>query len=339
MQLSRNSLFLIAQFLMLFVLIVVASLVSPYFLSYRNFTNILRQASLIIIPAIGQAIVIINGGFDLSVGATLALSAVLTALLWKLGLPIGVAATIGVLSGVVVGLVNGLLISRVKLPPFVATYGMMFVLMGISMVLMGGDYIVGFPDSFVYLGTGYLGFGDAKLPMPFIAAVLLAILIDALMTKTILGRQIYAVGSNARAARLSGINVPNVQLIAFVLCGMIAAFGGLVVMGRMNAAEMRMGDDFLLPVVAAVILGGCSLAGGEGSVWGTFVGGLILTITLNVMTLTGVPDFWHRAISGIVIIVAVVLDQVIRRFIATRLDHSATPETKAVSGATAMGGR
>lgn len=326
MRLSRNSLFLIAQFSMLLVLMVFASIVSPYFLSVRNITNILRQASLIIIPAIGQAVVIINGGFDLSVGATLALGAVLTALLWKLGLPIWLAATLGVGSGLVVGFLNGLMVSRVKLPPFIATYGMMFVLMGTSMVLMHGDYIVGFPDYFKFIGMRYLGTGTWKMPMPFVIAIILAVAVDLLMTRTTIGRRIQAAGSNASAARLSGINVANVQLFAFTLCGGLAALGGLVVMARMNAAEMRMGDDFLLPVVAAVILGGCSLSGGEGSVWGTFVGGIILTMVTNVMTLSGVPDFWHRAVSGLVIIVAVILDQGIKRLISSRLDRTPVPD-------------
>lgn len=322
MSLSRNNLFLVAQLVMLLVLVAVAALISPYFLSVRNITNILRQASLIIIPAIGQAVVIISGGFDLSVGATLALGAVLTALLWSLGTPMWAAAIIGVASGLLVGVLNGLMVSRVKVPPFVATYGMMFVLMGTSMVLMHGDYIVGFPGYFKVIGTGYIGTGALRLPIPFIIAVLLALLVHVLMTKTTLGRQIHAVGSNRRAARLSGINVANVQLLAFVLCGGIAALGGLVVMARMDAAEMRMGDDFLMPVVAAVILGGCSLAGGEGSVWGTLVGGIILTMVTNVMTLSGVPDFWHRAVSGVVIIVAVVLDHGIRKLMAARLDRA-----------------
>ncbi len=328
MALSRNSLFLVAQLALLVLLIVIASLITPYFLSVRNLTNVIRQASLIIIPAIGQAVVIIVGGFDLSVGATLALSAVLTGLLFKLGLPFGVAASIGLMSGLVVGLLNGLMVSRVKIPPFVATYGMMFVLMGVSMVLMHGDYIVGFPKPFKFIGMGYLGTGAVKAPMPFVVAILLALVVDTLMTRTTIGRRIYAVGSNRRAARLSGINVANMQLFAFTLCGLTAAIGGLVVMARMDAAEMRMGDDFLLPVVAAVILGGCSLAGGEGSVWGTFVGAIILTMVMNVMTLAGVPDFWYRAVSGIVIIVAVMLDQRIRRMILGQLDRMPSPETQ-----------
>jgi len=334
MSISRNLLFLLAQLGMLVLLVVVASFVTPYFMTGRNISNILRQASLIIIPAIGQAIVIIIGGFDLSVGATLAMGAVLTASLWKLGVPIGIAAVIGVIAGLFVGILNGVMVSRVKLPPFVATYGMMFVLMGTSMVIMYGDYIVGFPDSFTLIGTGYLDVGGFRLPFPFMIAILLAFIIDILMTRTTLGRRIYATGSNRRAARLSGINTPNIQLIAFMICGGIAACGGLVVMARMSAAEMRMGDDFLLPTVAAVVLGGCSLAGGEGSVWGTFVGGLILIGVINVMTLTGVPDFWHRAVSGIVIIAAVILDQVIRRVIASRLESVSTIETKQMAPAT-----
>ncbi len=195
MQFSRNTLFLFAQFGILLVLVIIASIITPYFLSLRNITNILRQASLIIIPAIGQAVVIISGGFDLSVGANLALGAVLTALLWKLGMPIWLAAMAGLLAGTLVGFINGFLVSRIKLPPFIATYGMMFVLMGVSMVLMHGDYVVGFPPGFTTMGTGYLGGGDTRLPIPFFIAIFIALVIDFFMTRTILGRQIYATGS------------------------------------------------------------------------------------------------------------------------------------------------
>jgi len=315
---SRTRVILLTQIAILIVLIVTATLVSPYFFTTRNLINILRQASLIVIPATGQAVVIISGGFDLSVGAILALSAVVTALLWKLGMPIYLAAICGLLAGLAAGWVNGILVSRVKLPPFVATYGMMFVLMGTSMVLMGGDYIVGFPEEFQFLGKGSAGVGDAQLPMPFVIAIITAAVLDVLMTLTTFGRRVHAVGSNRQAARLSGISVQKVQLAVYMLCGLVAALGGLVVMGRMNAAEMRMGDDFLLPVVAAAVLGGCSLAGGEGSVWGTFVGAIILVTVTNVMTLAGTPDYWRPAVSGAVIIVAVILDLIGRRFLQSR---------------------
>ncbi len=318
---SRTRVILFTQLFILIALTAIASFVSPYFLTFQNAMNILRQASLIVIPAVGQAVVIIAGGFDLSVGAIFALGAVSSALLFKLGAPIYIWVPFGLLCGVAAGFINGIMVSRVKLPPFVATYGMMFALWGVSMLLLHGDYIIGFPEIFQVIGKGTLGFHpNFQVPMPFLMAVGLALIVDAIMSFTTFGRSVYAIGSNRVAARLSGINVANVQLLTFMLCGLTAALGGLVLMARMNAAEMRMGDEFLLPVVAAVVLGGCSLEGGEGSVWGTFVGAIILVAVTNVLTLAGAPDYWRDAVNGGVIIFAVILDIGVRRFLARRLN-------------------
>jgi ribose transport system permease protein len=337
MSLSRSRMMLYTQVVILLLLVAVATMVSPYFLTSRNITNILRQASLIVIPAVGQAVVIISGGFDLSVGAILTLSAVMTGLLFKAGVPIYLAAMVGILAGVLAGCVNGLMVSRVKLPPFVATYGMMFALQGTAMMLLHGDYIVGLPESFQDLARGAIGIGEFRVPYPFLAAILAALTIGTIMTRTTLGRRIHALGANSEAARLSGVNTPNIQLLAFVLCGFVAAIGGLVVMARMNGVEMRMGDDFLLPTVAAVILGGCSLAGGEGSVWGTFVGAIVLTVVTNVMTLAGAPDYWRPAVSGVVIIAAVVIDLFGQRALLHRLGRQRTqPVAEPTASGSAM---
>jgi ribose transport system permease protein len=285
------------------------ALCSDTFLTAANIVNVLRQTSLLFILASGLTVVVITAGLDLSVGANIALSACLAGLAMKAGgSPLaGVAAGLG--TGALVGLLNGLMVSLLRIPSFIATYGMLWVLQGIAYAVMGGEAVYGFPQAFRMLGVGRV----LGVPLPVLGMLALLVLGTLLLRRTVWGHQIYAVGANAEAARLSGVPVRRRLILVYLGSGLAVGFASLVFLARLNSAEADIGDTLTLPAIAAVLIGGTSLFGGVGSLFGSFIGALLLTLVLNGMNLLDVSANWQPLVTGTIVLLAVWLDLRTRR--------------------------
>jgi ribose transport system permease protein len=282
------------------------SFASPYFLTTANALGVARAFSLTAIAAIGQTMVIITGGIDLSVGSVLALSGLSTGMLLASGLPLVPSVIAGLAIGMLFGLCNGLLITRIGLPPFIATLGMLSIGRGLVYVLTKG-YPVTVPrgeELLLQVGQGYVGI----VPVPVIIMVGITIVATLFLSKTTLGRYIYAVGGNEEAARLAGINVSRVKMFVYTMSGLLAAISGIILLSRLVSAQPSAGLGFELPVIAAAIIGGTSLLGGEGTVLGAVLGAAIIGVLENGMVLLGVNTYAQQAVTGAVILLAVGLD-------------------------------
>jgi ribose transport system permease protein len=291
------------------------SLLSPVFLTNRNVVNIITTASIPAILAIAQTIVILTANIDLSIGSIFAIAGVTTGVLLKSGnIPAPYAVFAGLAMGASLGFINGLLVAVIKLPPFIATYGVSFTAYGLASGILKGYVIYGFPDAFRFIGNGKF-YG---IPMAIILAGIIVFLMWLLLTRTTFGRRVFALGANAEAARMSGINTKGVLILVYVLSGFIAAFAGIVQIARINAADVELGTTLLQPTIAAVVIGGTSMYGGEGGVWGTVVGALTMGIIQNALILLGVPTLWQQFILGLFIIVAILADQAVRRLTGRR---------------------
>jgi ribose transport system permease protein len=294
----------ISRLVALVILIVVLSILSPYFLTWSNLVNVLRQASLQFMMSAGLTIVILTAGIDLSIGAVLGLAACVSASLISGGFVIlGIASAL--LAGLACGTINGLLVTIGRIPPFIATYGMLWIAFGLGYVFMKGEVIYGLPEQFRFIGAGFLW----GIPFPVIVAAALLIVLHFLLHRTVLGRSIYAIGGNPDAARLSGMPVTRRLVTVYALSGLLSGFAALVVIARINAADSGLGEDLLLPAIAAVCLGGTSLFGGIGGIMGTAVGSIILAMIVNGMNLLGVQTFWQNAVMGTIILISVLADQ------------------------------
>lgn len=287
---------------------VVLAFLNDAFLTTNNLLNVLRQASLVFFMASGLTLVILTGKIDLSVGATVGLSACLAATAIKSTGSPWLGALVGIGAGSLVGLANGTMVTGLRIPSFIATYGSMWIVQGITYYYMGGETIYGFPPGFRALGSGYaLG---VPIPVYLMAGFLL--IGSFFAGRTTYGQQIYAIGANAVAARLSGIPVNSRLVLVFIMSGAMAGLASLVFLARLNSAEGDIGEALTLPTVAAVLIGGTSLFGGIGTVFGTFVGALILTLILNGMNLLAVSANWQPLITGAIIIFSVWLDMATR---------------------------
>jgi len=285
-------------------IIVILSILSPQFLSWGNFVNVARQASLQFLIAAGLTIVVLTGGIDLAIGAILGLAACLSASLISQGhVAWGIASAL--LAGLAAGAASGTLITYGRIPAFIATYGMLWIAHGLGYVFMRGEVIYGFPESFRFIGAGFVG----PVPVPVIVAVVLLVALHVMLHKTVLGRAIYAIGGNPNAARLSGMPVQRRLITVYALSGLLSGFAALVVIARVNAADSSLGEDLLLPAIAAVCLGGTSLFGGQGGIVGTAVGSIILALVINGMNLLGVETFWQNGVMGSIILASVLADQ------------------------------
>lgn len=295
----------------LLLLIVVLSVLSPAFLTVSNAINIFQQISVLAILALGATAVIITGGIDLSVGSILALSGITTA--WvasTAGLPFGLAIVVGLAAGAAAGLVNGLLITEGKLPPFIATLAMLSVARGLTLVMSDGRPISGLPSWFRQL-VSYRLFGI--VPLSVLLVVLLYVLGSAYLRLRPSGRALYAIGGSEEVARLSGLRVDREKLKVYTAAGFLAGVGGLVLAARLNSAQPTAGGGVELDVIAAVVIGGASLAGGAGTVAGTLTGALIIGVLRNGLNLLDVSSFWQQVVIGSVIAAAVMVDTLRRR--------------------------
>lgn len=280
------------------------AMLRPAFLNPENLTNILRQASLMVLQAAGLTWTIIGGGIDLSIGATLAVAATGGGYLLMQGVSVPLVLTAVLAGGALVGLINGVLTTYVRLPAFIATYGMLWIVQGAANLIMQGQIFFGFPLSFRFVGSGYV----AGVSVPVILMALVVLVLAFVQNYTVFGRELYTAGSNEVAATLGGIPVRRIQISAYVVSGLMAALAGLVMIARMDAAEASIGDPTMLPAIGAVVIGGTSMSGGKGGVGGTLVGAVIMTVILNGMNLLGVESLWQPLVVGAVMIVAVGLD-------------------------------
>jgi len=281
------------------------SLLSREFLTVSNLLNLLRQVSINAIIACGMTLVILTGGIDLSVGSVLALSSAVLAGLAAGGTPWPLALLAALALGAALGLFNGVIITRGKIAPFVATLGTMAIARGFTLVYTGGRPVTGLPSALRWLGTGYVG----PIPAPIIIMVAVFAVVYLVLAHTPVGRFIYAVGSNEEAARFAGIPVARVTALTYVITGLASALAGAILTGRLNSAQPTAGSGFELDAIAAVVLGGTSLAGGQGSVLGTAIGALIIGILDNGLNLLGVSSFYQQVAQGAVILLAVLMDR------------------------------
>ena len=288
----------------LLALVILLSILSPRFLSVANLTNVLRQTSINAIIAIGMTFVILTGGIDLSVGSIFAFSSAVTATLLTAGIPAPVAITIGLLIGALAGVVNGLLVTRGKVPPFIATLAMMTIVRGATMVYTHGEPISRLGDSFYWIGNGYIWI----FPVPVILTVIVFGLAYYILTQFKLGRYIYSIGGNEEASRLSGINTKKIKVIVYSISGLLAALSGIIITSRLNSAQPTAGQGAELDAIAAVVLGGTSLSGGQGGIGGTIIGALIIGILNNGLNLLNVSPFYQAIVKGVVILIAILLD-------------------------------
>jgi ribose transport system permease protein len=296
---------LIISFLLLCLAL---TLLSDRFLTTGNILNVLRQATINGIIAIGMTMVILTAGIDLSVGAVLALSSVVTADMLQSGMAVPAAVMLGLAVGAALGLVNGIIITRANVPPFVATLGMMTIARGLALTYTEGKPITGLPAAFRTVGTGTLG----PVPVPIIIAAAAFVLGYILLTRTSLGRYIYAIGNNPVAARYAGISTNLVITFVYMLAGALAALAGMILIGRLDSAQPTAGMAFEFDAIAAVVVGGTNFAGGQGGLGGTLIGALIIAVLSNGLNLMNVSSFYQPVVSGIVIALALLLHRAIR---------------------------
>jgi ribose transport system permease protein len=299
----------VLRLLALGLLCLVLSLASDAFLTTTNIVNVLRQAALLFLLASGVTLVILTAGLDLSVGANVAMSACLAATLMKSTGSIALAVFAGLGCGLAIGIANGLLITLIRIPPFIATYGMLWILHGITYWFMKGETIHGFPAAFRAVGSGHwLG-----IPIPVFLMVAFLLVGVVFAQRTRWGQEIYAVGANPDAARLSGVPVKRRLVLVYAVSGAMAGLASLIFLARLNSAEGDIGEALTLPAIAAVLIGGTSLFGGVGSVFGTLVGALILTLVLNGMNLLAISANWQPVVTGVIVVAAVFLDNLTRK--------------------------
>lgn len=308
----------ILAFASLIVLLVFFSLASPNFLQTANILAILQATSVNGVLAIAATLVIITGGIDLSVGTLMTFTAVIAGVVLTflgMALPFGIIAAIA--AGAACGFISGSLIARMKIPPFIATLGMMLILKGLSLVISGTKPIY-FNDtpSFPMLSSGsFIGSVVPGLPVPngVVILFLLALAISWVLNRTTLGRYCFALGSNEEAVRLSGVNADGWKVAIYALAGGICGIAGLLIASRLNSAQPALGLGYELDAIAAVVIGGTSLAGGRGSVLGTIIGALIMSVLLNGLRILSVAQEWQTVVTGVIIIAAVYADMLRRR--------------------------
>ena len=289
------------MFLTLILLIIISVVMSSNFLKLTNIMNVLRQVSTNGVIAIGMTFVILTGGIDLTVGSVVACVSVCVAMLQDI--PAVPAFVIGILIGVVCGLISGVIIHYRKMQPFIVTLAKMQIVKGVAYLISGGHPIVGVSDGLNKFGSGYVG----PMPLPAVTMLVLFIIAYLLLDHTYYGRSIYAIGGNEEAARLSGTKVGIVKVSAYVISGFCAALASLMIVSRLQAGEPQVGNGYEMDAIASVAIGGTSMAGGVGSILGTFIGVLILGILNNMFNLLNLNAYVQDVVKGIIILVAVLL--------------------------------
>lgn len=293
----------------LVLLCVIITIVTPNFLTISNITNVFTQVSVNAIIAIGMTFVILTGGIDLSVGSILAISGAIGASIVKSSGNVFLAIVVAAIIGIAVGFINGLLVSKGKLQAFIVTLATMTIFRGATLVFTDGTPISKLSESFVKIGNGKIGF----MPIPVIITIIIAIIAVYTLSQTRFGRYLYALGGNEDASRLSGINTNKIKTLVYVVSGLASSIAGVIITSRIGSASPNAGTGFELDAIAAVVIGGTSLSGGEGTITGTLIGALIIGVLNNGLNLMNVSPFYQSIVKGLVILIAVLLDKKSRK--------------------------
>lgn len=289
------------------LLVMVISIVSPEFRTVKNFLSLLRQSSINGLIAFGMTCVILTDAIDLSVGSVLALSTALCAGMITAGVPAGLAMILALAIGTFLGAVSGILVTKGRLQPFIATLITMTVYRGVTMIFTGAKPISNLGDSFVLKLVGRGNF--YRIPIPVILLLLVFAAFYLLLNKTTFGRAVYATGSNWKCAKLAGVNIHRTKIAVYAISGFMASLSGLILLSRLGSAQPTLGEGYELDAIAAVALGGTSMSGGRGKIYGTFIGVLIIAVLNNGLNILGVSSYYQDVIKGLVILVAVLSDR------------------------------
>ncbi len=300
----------ISRLAVLGLMILALSLMSPSFLTVNNLLNVLRQAAPIFIIGAGQTIIILARGIDLSMDSVASLTSVVIAtLMVDSKMPFYIAMPIGLILGAILGLINGLIVTKIKLPPFVATFGTWLLFKGLTVLWIDGRVISGFSDGFHFLGIGRV-FG---IPFIIFEALLVYVVVRVVLKHTTFGRKIYSIGANPLASRVSGIRIDRILIIAFIASAVLASFGSQLYIARIDSAKSDFGEGFTLDAIAATLIGGTSFDGGVGTIEGTMIGALIIILLRNAMNLLGISPYWQGLATGLIIIIAVLGDTYLKK--------------------------
>ncbi|MGA5690001.1 ABC transporter permease subunit [Cytobacillus pseudoceanisediminis] len=304
---SLGSLQKLGPVLGLILITIILTIMSPSFLTTDNIFNVLRQVSINALIAYGMTFVILTGGIDLSVGSILALASALTAGMLASGMDPVLAVIVGLAAGAAMGMVNGLIITKGKVAPFIATLATMTIFRGFTLVYTDGRPITGLSDavSFQMLGKGYF----LGIPFPVVTMLIAYFVLFFILRKTTFGRGVYAIGGNEEASRLSGLKVDRLKIGVYSITGFLSALAGITLASRLNSAQPTAGASYELDAIAAVVLGGTSLSGGRGWIFGTLIGALIIGVLNNGLNLLNVSSFYQQVVKGGVILLAVLLDR------------------------------
>lgn len=305
----KTGIFTYGILIFLIVLFLFLSFSSPYFLTVDNLTKVLRQVAVVGIVTVGMTMVILTGGIDLSVGSILGLSSVILAKLMVSGVSIPIAIILTLLTGMVLGLFNGFLINKVNISPLISTLGTMTIFKGITYIVTKGGTIFGFPESFSFIGQGYI----LGVPVPVIILIMVYIFGFFLLNSTRFGRYVYGIGGNEKASTLSGVDVVRVKYMVYMISGLLAALASVVMLSRINSALPNAGIGLEFDVVTAVVLGGISVNGGEGKLQGVIVGLLIIGTLSNGMILLNVGEYYQTVVKGLVLLTAVGIDNIVKK--------------------------
>ncbi|MDD3715115.1 MAG: ABC transporter permease [Atribacterota bacterium] len=297
----------------LLLIIIVLSFLSKSFLTVTNLNNVTRQVAFVVITGCAVTPLMISGNFDLSIGSVLGLTGMLSALFVTQSIPLWFSIILSTLVGSAIGLLNGLMVVKLRIPSIIATLGTMYAARGLALVISGGNSIhMGLGKNFTLLGRGYLG----GIPIIFIIMFLTIFLFYFIESKTILGRYTFAIGGNKRTALLSGINVGSIIILLYFLVGTLTGFSGTLMASRLGVGQAMVGSGFEFDVIVAVVLGGTSIEGGEGSIFGMLIGAFIVGFIANGLNLMGIHSFYQSIVKGVVLVGAVLLDQKLKGRIA-----------------------
>lgn len=292
------------------ILFVICFFYDSRFRTTNNIMNVLRQASFMAIIALGEFFVILTGQMDMSISTTIGMVSIFFAgFVVNLGMPVWTALMLVVIFSAIVGVINGILVIYGNIPSFIATLVVMNIIKGIIFIYSGGLPISGLPESFNFLGAGYIGF----VPFPVILLFIVAIILYIISAFTSLGRSLFAIGGNMEASKLSGINTRAIGIIAFVFCGILTAVGALGLTSRTLAGNVTLGDALLFDVMTIVVLGGTSLTGGRGRVFGVVIAALFIQVISNMMVLQGINTYWQWVVKGLILLTVVLVDSNAKR--------------------------
>ena len=295
-------------FVILILAIVISTILKPSFITSTNLINILRQNAVIAIVSFGAMLVLLSGEVDLSPGSVLAFSGCVAALVVKSTDSVVLAIIASIVIGGILGAFNGTVITKARIPSFIMTLAMQQAVRGLIFIMTNAAPIMSLPDKFTWLGQGYIG----PIPVPVIVLVIIFILSWILLNKRPFGRYVYATGGNADAAKASGINVDMVKIQTFMFQGLMAGLGGVMLMSRLNSGQPTSGEAYEFDAITAAIIGGTSMKGGIGSIYGTLAGALFVGVLINIMTITNVSAYLQQVVRGVIIALAVILDTAVR---------------------------